>query len=98
MDARRGMLTGLTSTSRATARPLNSGSTSSSGSPSLLPIECSKSSFSIRAWRLMSLRLDEAHYERVLDCVGYLLQLSTLETTPPTALLIQSPRKRRVPQ
>jgi hypothetical protein len=61
MGARRGMPTGATSTSRATARPPDSGSTSSSDSPSLLPIECSRSSFSIPAWRFMSLRSDEAH-------------------------------------
>src|SRR5215211_3434961 len=54
MDSRRAPLTESTLTSRATARLPNSGCTSWSGSPSPPPIDTSRSSFSILAWRLIA--------------------------------------------
>src|SRR5215211_6754076 len=56
MDSRRTPLTGPTLTSRATERLPNSGCTSCSGSPSPPPIDTSRSSFSVRGWRLIASR------------------------------------------
>src|SRR5215218_1581149 len=56
MDRCQALLTGATSTSRATAPLANSDSTSWSDNPSPSPIDTSRSSFSIRKWRLIASR------------------------------------------
>src|ERR1700675_591558 len=56
MDSRRALLTELTLTTKATARLPNSGCISSSDNRSPSLIDSLRSSFSIRAWRLLRSR------------------------------------------